>query len=188
MYIDFLSSGSKIGIVDLLRKLDIDIYDRTFIDNGFELLSHGQRHTGLGQIHSRQEILDELMPPINEVERRLGYKITMIRLPYLSYNDEVYEITKELKFPLMGCGFGGGRDWADETTPESIANTVLSSVQDGDIGCLHVSKNTTEALNVILPELQSRGYILTTPTELFEIKGTKDIPLGINIDNVNDFA
>ena len=157
------------------------------IDNGFELLSHGQRHKGLGQTQDRQEILDEIMPPIEEVEKRLGYKISIIRTAFLSYNDQIHEITKELKYPLMGCGFGGGRDWADETTPESIANSVLSSIEDGDVGCLHVTKNTLAALDTILPELKNRGYILTTPTELFKIKGIENIPIGLPVDNFNDF-
>lgn len=37
-YIDFLSSGSSMSNVDLLKKLDIDIYDMKLLDNSFELL------------------------------------------------------------------------------------------------------------------------------------------------------
>ena len=45
-----------------------------------------------------------------------------------------------------------------------------------------------ETLDKILPELKERGYVLVTPSKLFGIKGLKEIPLGININNVNEFV
>ena len=155
------------------------------IDNGFELVSHGQNHISLSTLKNKQEILDELTLPIKEVEKRLDYKIKSARLPFISYNDDVLQIAETLKIPLFGSGCGGGRDWANDTTPEIIANAILSTACDGAIGCLHVTEMTLKALDVVLPELKNRGYVLTTPKELFRIKGINNIPLGINIDNVN---
>lgn len=155
------------------------------IDNGFELVSHGQNHISLSPLKNKQQILDELLLPIKEVEKRLDYKITSARLPFLAYNDDVLQMAETLKLPLFGSGCGGGRDWAEDTTPEIIANATLSSACDGAIGCLHVTEKTLKALDLVLPELKNRGYILTTPKELFKIKGINNIPLGFNIDNIN---
>lgn len=185
----FKSYGFKAAFAIIGHSVNDETEDmlKYAVCNGFELVSHSYSHIHLEKLEKRQEIIYELTEPIREVEKRIGYKITMARLPFISYNDEVLEITERLKLPLLGCGLDGGRDWANDTTPEIIAKAILSTACDGGVACLHVRKMTLEALDVILPELKKRGYVLTTPKELFEIKGIKNIPLGVNIDNVNDF-
>jgi len=156
------------------------------IDKGFELVSHGQNHLHLERLEEK-EVIYELTEPIKEVEKRLGYKITLARLPFLSYNNNVFEISKQLGLGLLGMGMEGGRDWSDETTPEIISEAVVRTATDGGVACLHVRLNTLKALDVILPELKNQDFILVTPSELLKIKGIENVPLGINIDNISDF-
>lgn len=157
------------------------------IDKGFELVSHGQNHLHLNKLEEK-EIIYELTEPIKEVEKRLNYKITLARLPFLAFNNEVFEITKKLRLGLLGMGLEGGRDWADDTTPEIVAEAVVRTATDGGVACLHVKENTLKALDVILPELKNKGFVLVTPSELLKIKNVKNTPLGVNIDNINDFV
>ena len=158
------------------------------IDNGFELVSHGQNHINLTlENTTKEDMIYELTEPIKNVKKYLGYNIKLARLPFISYNDAVLETSKELELPLLGSGMGGGRDWADDTTVKIIVDAIMRSANDGAIACLHVREKTLAALDEVLPELKKQGYILTTPQELFAIKGIKNIPLGINIDNANDF-
>lgn len=157
-------------------------------DNGFTLVSHSQNHCHLEGLGSREEITRELSAPIEEIKRRLGYNVTMARLPFISYNDEVLSVAKELGLILLGQGIDGGGDWADGADPKFVANAVLSSACDGAVGCLHVKPHTLEALQIAIPKLKDLGYVLLTPAELLKVRGINPAPLGVNINNVNDFV
>lgn len=159
---------------------------RYVIDNGFQLVSHGQQHLKMWEIETREEIVDEIYLPIKTVKEKLGYEMTMTRLPYLSDNKSALEVAKDLNLPVLGWGIENGRDWDTSVSPETITKAVLDSVCDGAIGCLHVRGNTCKALDVILPELKKRDYCLVTPEELFKIKGVTP-PVGVPIHNINDF-
>lgn len=151
------------------------------IDNGFQLVTHGQEHRALGKVTDREEILQEMLQPVETVKRLLGYEMTMGRLPGLSGNDAVFATMRDIGMPLLGQGIVCGKDWEETTPVESIAKTVLDTVGDNAIGTLHVRFGTCKALDTILPELKRRGYTLVTPEELFRIRGVKEIPLGEQI-------
>lgn len=182
------SFGFTAAFAIIGRKINDDSEEvlKYAIDHGFELVTHGQTHIDLQKL-TKEEMIYELNEPIKNVENRLGYKIKMARLPYIAYNDVVLETATELGLPLLGSGMGGGRDWADDTTVEIITNAILKSAKDGAIACLHVTEKTLVSLDEALPKLKEQGFVFTTPSELFKIKSIKNIPLGINIDNVNDF-
>lgn len=154
---------------------------RYAIDNGFQLVSHGQEHRTLGSITDRDTILNEMLQPVKTVKRLLDYDITMARLPGLSGNDTVFQVMGEAGMPLLGQGIVCGKDWEETTPPEDIANTVLSTAVDGAIATLHVRFGTCKALDTILPELKKREFELVTPEELFRIRGIHQIPLGEQI-------
>ncbi len=154
---------------------------RYAIDNGFQLVTHGQTHCSLGNATTKEEILNEMLPPVITVHQQLGYQITMARLAGLRGNDLVFQTMKQIGLPLLGQGIVCGKDWEETTPVESIAQTVLDSVSDGAIGTLHVRFGTCKALDTILPELKRRGYTLVTPEELFRIRGVSEIPLGEQI-------
>ena len=159
---------------------------RYVINNGFQLVSHGQEHLHMEKIPTREEIEKEINLPIKTVKEKLDYEMTMTRLPYLSENKAALQVAKELELPVLGWGFENGKDWDPSVTPEMIAKAVLDTVNDGAVGCLHVRENTCKALDIILPELKKRGFCLVTPEELFKLKGLTP-PVGVPIHNINDF-
>lgn len=159
---------------------------RYVIDNGFQLVSHGQEHLHMEKIPTREEIEAEICLPIKTVKEKLDYEMTMTRLPFLSENARALQVVKELGLPVLGWGIHNASDWDTSVPPEAITEAVLTSVCDGAIGCLHVRENTCKALDVILPELKKRDYCLVTPEELFVKKGITP-PVGVPIHNVNDF-
>ena len=156
------------------------------IDNGFQLVSHGQTHAHMEKLGSREEIENEISLPIKTVKEKLNYQMTMTRLPFLSENTRALAVAKDLNLPVLGWGIQNGSDWDPSVSPETITEAVLTSVCDGAIGCLHVRSSTCKALDVILPELKNRDYCLVTPEELFAKKGITP-PVGVPIHNVNDF-
>lgn len=153
------------------------------IDNGFQLVSHGQEHLHMEKIPTREEIENEIYLPIKTVKEKLNYEMTMTRLPFLSENIRALEVAKDLNLPVLGWGIHNACDWDSAVTPDEIAKAVLDSVCDGAIGCLHVRENTCKALDIILPELKNRDYCLVTPEELFKQKGVTP-PAGVTIHNV----
>ena len=179
--------GWKAGFAIIGKKINDETQNqlRYAIDHGFQIVSHGWNHVNLCELNSKQEIVDEMLSPIVEVKRRLNYDIKMARLPFIAYNDLVMQTMAELKLPLLGHGINTDNEWSSETTPERIINAVLNSISDGAVVCMHVLNNTSKTLDVILPELKKQGYTLVTAEELFRIKNIENIPLGININNVN---
>ncbi len=182
----FIKHGFKAGFAIIGKYINDDTVHmlKYAIDNGFQLASHSQTHPRLEHLDTAEEISSELLEPIREVEKRLNYKMTMARLPYITFNDTVLEVATELNLGLLGHGIDGGSDWDPDSTAEHIANAVLSTACDGAVACLHVTENTCKALDTILPKLKRQGFELVNPEELFKIKN-KTIPLGINVDNVN---
>ena len=181
--VDLLKSyGFSGGFAIMGKKINDDTEPmlRYAVDNGFTLVSHSVTHCNLVKL-GREEIKHELYAPIDEIKRRIGYKITMARLPFISYSDEVLSVTKELGLVLLGQGIDGGRDWADDADPKTVASAVLSSASDGAVGCLHVKNTTLEALKTILPELKKAGYFLLSPEEMIK-KSKTPTPLGVNLD------
>ena len=154
------------------------------IDNNCQIVSHGQTHANLKKAVSVAEIEQELMLPVNTIEKQLGHRIKMARLPFLSGNEMVYEYAEKMHLPLLGQGIKGGRDWDSKSPIATIAQEVIESACNGAIGCLHVRENTCKALDIILPELKRAGFCLVTPDEIFEAFGVQEIPLGVQINNV----
>lgn len=184
----FVKYGFKGGFAIYGRNItdDTEHMLRYAVNNGFTLISHSQTHCHLEELTKRQDIIDELMIPIKEVEKRIGYTMRMARFPYNKYNDETLDVARELNLVLLGNGMNCGADSRPETTPDTIIEKTLNSVCDGAVACMHVTPNTNKALDTILPELKARGYQLVTPEELFKIKGITTAPLGVYINNVND--
>lgn len=158
-------------------------YLQYVVEKGFELVSHGQEHVHVEQLPTREAMVEELMTPVHTLKERMNYTVKYARLPFISFNDTVLDVAKNLNLPLLGHGIDGGNDWDVNSDPAFVANAVLSSVSDGAVACLHVRGSTYTALDTILPELKKRGYTLVTPTELFALKGVTP-PLGINIHKV----
>ena len=182
----FVEHGFRCGFAIIGNLIDDETLPmlKYAIDNNCQIVSHGQIHANLAESDSMAEIEEELMLPVNTVEKQLGYKMNMARLPFLATNELVYECAEKLNLPLLGQGINGARDWDPESPTEAIAKAVIESACNGAIGCLHVRKNICKALDVILPELKAAGFCLVTPDELFEKFGVDEIPLGVQINNV----
>ncbi len=180
--------GWKAGFAIIGNKIndETEYMIRYAINNGFQLVTHGKSHISISKLDSDEEIIEELLSPIVEIKHRIGYDVTMARLPFLSGNNKVLEISKQLNLPLLGQGIDGANDWDSSTAPKTIFESVVCSASDGAIGCLHVTENTCIALDSILPALKENGFSLLTPQELFA-EFEINIPLGVQINNINDY-
>lgn len=113
-----------------------------------------------------------------------GSKPVLFRPPGGYYNEAIVELTKDndLKM-ILWSWHQDTKDWA---TPGvyKIVRKVLNNARNGDIilmhDYVHNSTQTIEALKVILPELQSRGYRFVTVSELLTHKVTPDHHIKVN--------
>ncbi len=156
---------------------------RYAIDNGFELSTHSHSHVELVNM-SKQEAVEQLIRPIKDVKKLLGYEIKTARTPFLQNNEMLAEISVENNLPYLGQGIPGAHDWESDIDPREIADSVINNVYDGAVITFHVTKATCASLDIMLPALKDMGYKLTTPSELFKIKCKNNIPLGYNITKV----
>ncbi len=149
---------------------------RYAVENGFELVSHGQYHKDLNTL-SKDEIYTELFTQIDEIYRRLGYKITTARAPFLHANETVLEVCKENNLPLLGQGITVAHDWEATVTSDEISTSFCKNICDGAIVTLHVMPHTLNALDDIFEFCKAEGFELVTPSQLFKVKNINPVPL-----------
>ena len=180
----FIKYGFKCGFAIVGKNIKEDRTDvlKYAIDNGFELVSHSHTHIDLRKL-TDDEIVKELISPVNRLKELFGYEIKLARLPGLLIDERVSKVTEKLKMPLLGSGMRSGGDCYDDTTVHTISESMIESVYDGAVACMHVKPHTCEALDTILPAFKEMGYELLNPSDLFRVKGIKELPLGVNIKN-----
>ena len=92
-----------------------------------------------------------------------------MRPPYGAYNDAVKEFSYA---PLIAWNLDS-KDW-DFRNAEKVIDHVLAEAGDGKIVLMHdIHWFTVDAVEVLIPELQSRGYQIVTVQELFHYKGVE---------------
>jgi peptidoglycan/xylan/chitin deacetylase (PgdA/CDA1 family) len=99
---------------------------------------------------------------LNKVEWQLGYRPRCVRPPYGATNSRIYSIIvargqRQILWTV------DPRDWSRPGT-WTIVNRVLWNVRDGSRILLHDGggdrSQTVAALNLLIPRLRARGYVL----------------------------
>lgn len=154
----FFVLGSKIkGNEHILQRID---------SSGSEIGNHTYNHLLLTKY--QEDIIEEEIESTNN----LIYEVTgkypkLLRPSYGSVNNRIKKVSK---YPIIIWDIDT-LDWKYHNS-RIIAKRVINKVSDGDIVLMHdVYSATANALNIIIPELQSRGYTFVTVSELFYYKG-----------------
>jgi len=141
-----------------IRRMDKD---------GFEICTHTYTHymvTGLTE--------DELRRDIKKGQGVLT-RLTNKTYPYIRtcggvYNEEALEVIDDLDYRLVLWDV----DLCDTKKNYSVdgeINSVLKNVENGSIILCHFGGyDTYRALRTIIPELQRRGYTITTVSDILE--------------------
>ncbi|MBR3715065.1 MAG: polysaccharide deacetylase family protein [Clostridia bacterium] len=139
------------------------------IASGHEIGNHTYSH-----IHLRNANGEQIAGEIDKTEQLLmennGYSTTLFRPPEGVCNDTVRAVAKNMNYSLV-LWTVDTKDWVPSSC-ESIVNSVLSSVDGGEIILMHdyvVGKsNTPDALRIIIPKLIEEGYKFVTVSELLK--------------------
>lgn len=134
---------------------------------GNEINSHSTKHAYMDKMTAEEIKADEANVE-NLIFETIGEYPKFFRPPYIAVSDTMYE---NINLGFI-CGITAN-DWIESVSVEERAERVLNKVKDGTIILLHDmagNSKTVEALDTIIPTLQSEGYQFVTVSELFEIK------------------
>jgi peptidoglycan/xylan/chitin deacetylase (PgdA/CDA1 family) len=148
---------------------------RATVEQGHEIGNHSWSHPNCA-LRSRAFIQQEFAQAQGLIERTAGVTPSLLRAPYGVRWFGFRQTQRELG--LTGVMWSViGRDW--KLPGPAIAKRLLSSVQAGDIICLHDGRGTlknpdvsqtVQAVRRILPALIETGYHFETVTELLCLK------------------
>ena len=142
---------------------------RRAVELGCEIGNHSFTHPYLSQL-TPEEQAEQIAKTTAAIEQ---YAPTPkhLRPPYMDADETTHSVAPQI--------FIGGYcpdDWDFNVGVERRIEGLLANASDGLIFILHDFKSNTgtvEALKVVIPELQSRGYGLVSVDELFAIKGVE---------------
>lgn len=137
-------------------------------DMGCEIGNHSKTHSYMDKMD-----IDEIISEVEDTNEKIvditGEEPKFFRPPYISVNKDMID---NIDMPFI-AGYGAN-DWVDKYTAEHRAKLVIRQARDGGIILLHDAKGnsqTVQALDIIIPELQSQGYEFVTISEVFARKG-----------------
>ncbi|GLX67290.1 polysaccharide deacetylase family protein [Paenibacillus glycanilyticus] len=139
------------------------------VAEGHEVANHTFNHYFLQQKNT-ETVQDEIVRTEQALEKVIGQKPLLFRPPGGFYNDRMLAVAK--KYGYTTVLWSWHQDTNDWRAPgvQKIVNKVLNNARNGDIILLHDyvprSVQTVEALKLILPELQRRGYEMVTVSDL----------------------
>lgn len=148
------------------------------VEEGHEIGNHSYSHINMRKA-TRKKIREEFEKTQEIIYSIANIRPKVFRPPYGNYNKEVIEIVSSDDIPIVLWTFyQDSKDWSNPGV-DSIINTTLSKVQNGDIILFHdyVYKNeshTVEALKTIIPKLIEKGYKFVTVSELLNISREKN--------------
>ncbi|MEN8907838.1 MAG: polysaccharide deacetylase family protein [Clostridiales bacterium] len=139
------------------------------VNSGNEIGNHSWGYSSMNNM-STDEIKTSINNTTNAIQTYSGTTPKFFRPPNLS--------TSSLMYSSIDLPFVSGiiaYDWDQSTTAKQRADAIINSIRDGAIILLHdvqpLPHPTPEALDIIIPDLKSKGYEFVTLSELFTRKG-----------------
>ncbi|MGD9678302.1 MAG: polysaccharide deacetylase family sporulation protein PdaB [Vulcanibacillus sp.] len=136
------------------------------VQSGYEIGNHGDKHLNYTDLEA-EDIKYDIVKAGNILYTLTGQRPNLIRTPNGTLDNNVLTITKELGYTVIQWDTDS-KDWTNPGVNE-IVSRVLTHVHPGDIILMHASdssKQTHEALPIIIDRLKKEGYIFLTVSQL----------------------
>lgn len=144
---------------------------RAVIEAGHEVGNHTYSHRHFYRVSSL-EIQKEIGKCEDTLEELCEYRPHLFRPPEGALNACVESCSENNDYSLILWSLDT-RDWETKNA-EKIVETVLSSVQPGDIILMHdyigVNSQTPQALEILLPKLLQKGFEPVTVSQLLGLQ------------------
>jgi len=143
---------------------------------GHEIANHSYSHKYISKMSS-EELEEEILKTENIIKQVTGQVPKLYRPPGGFYNEKVVNTAKGNGYTVVLWSWRHDtKDWANPGV-DKIIKKVVTNAQNGDIVLFHDHggnrKQTINALQEILPQLQKRGYRFITVSDLLNIKVNK---------------
>ena len=122
---------------------------------GHEIGNHGYNHKDHDKI-SAQQNYDEIHKTHLLVKANLGVEMTLFAPPSGAFNDVTVDTAKSLNYKTI-MWTHDTIDWRDKDT-DLIVKRATKNLSNGDLILMHPTKNTLEALPLILAYSQNSGF------------------------------
>lgn len=147
---------------------------RSLAQDQHEIANHTFNHPDIRKL-TPERLRDEVEKTQEAIFSATGVRPTLFRPPGGYYSESVVHTAKQAGFLIvMWSWHQDTRDWTDPGV-KKIVDKVLGNARNGDIVLFHDyggnRKQTVQALEQILPELQKRGYRFVTVSELMKHSG-----------------
>lgn len=174
-------------ILDILKKYNVKAtfyvigqkveYNKKIIkrayDEGHEIGNHTYTHINVSK-NGYNKIKKEISDTQEAVKSITNEYPKTFRPPYRAISKDMCEIIKENNMNIVLWSYVDARDW-ESPGASYIVKTIEEGVQNGCIILLHdynkirsEKSQTIEALEVMIPDLLSKGYRFVTVSELIE--------------------
>lgn len=138
-----------------------EIYKR-----GHEIGNHGYNHKDHDKI-SAQQNYDEIHKTHLLVKANLDIEMNLFAPPSGAFNDVTVDTAKSLNYKTI-MWTHDTIDWRDKDT-DLIVKRATKNLSNGDLILMHPTKNTLEALPLILAYSQNNGFETTTVSKTLGI-------------------
>lgn len=156
---------------------------RREVEEGHEVGNHSFSHPSFANIGSKK-MMTELNKAQETIHKATGHDSVLFRPPGGSYNESMVQLCKTNGLLMVLWSWHQDtRDWRKPGV-DKIVNKVLTNARNGDIVLMHDfvsnSTQTSDALEIILPELKKRGFSFVTISELLSYKEHKKNYMEVN--------
>lgn len=160
----FLSSPWSKTHPDLVKRI---------VDAGYEIGSHGHKHDNYSS-YEENEIRRQIATAHQMLTELTGKAPKLIRLPNGDFDKRVLRVANDMGYQVIQWDTDS-LDWRNPGV-DTIVQRVVGHAHPGDIILLHASdssKQTHEALPIIIDQLRAQGYDFVTVGQLLGQSETK---------------
>lgn len=131
---------------------------------GHEIGSHSNTHPHVNNLSSEKN-LEEIKLSVSKIEKITGKKINLYRAPYGEYNDTVIQVAQEngyytIQWNLDTLDYEG-------LTGDEMWNRLENKLVKGSIILSHNgTKHTADSLDMLIKNIKSQGFEITTVSDL----------------------
>ncbi|MCZ8517298.1 polysaccharide deacetylase family sporulation protein PdaB [Paenibacillus filicis] len=155
----FLSSPWSKSHPDLVKRI---------VSGGWEIGSHGHKHVNYSSLND-DEIRTQIKTAHQIISETTGQTPNLIRMPNGDFDKRVLRIANDLNYNVIQWDTDS-LDWKNPGV-DNIVNRVVTNAHPGAIVLLHASdssKQTHEALPIIIDKLRDKGYEFVSVSELMK--------------------
>jgi len=139
-------------------------YVKKIHEAGHEIGTHSYAHPHMNSM-TRDEIIADLKKNHALLKDITGEDPILFRPPFGEYSNKVIEAASSLGYYTIQWSIDS-LDWKD-VSADFMVRRVLQNLQPGEIVLFHnAGKNTPQAIEILIPEIQARGFAIVPVGEL----------------------